>query len=702
MTMVATASSPCPDDNRLLGYVEGGGSSADRAAIATHVEACSECAEVVEHARADLAESRGQSNEPQPGDRLGRYRLVARLGAGAMGTVFEAEDLALGRRVAVKVLRYTGAGTRSHFEREARCLATVSHPAIVGIHDVGEAGGHDFFAMELVRGCSLRDLLAVRRPPPARIVALFVAAGHGLAAAHDAGLVHRDFKPGNLIVTPAGAVKVVDFGLAKLAPELDRTAGADDQVGRETIAGLGTPAFMAPERRSGQPGDARSDQYSFCAALGHSLTGVYADDPGAAEAYASLPRRWRRVLRRGLEREPAERYPSMYALLDALASSRSRSRAALALGALVLAVGLVVGGRLAQADELCAGSAIDSIWNDDVRAAVDPEVAEVADAHARTWRTLDQARCRAEAAGHASPQAVSRCLDAQRSDLAAYLDVMTARGEGSSVADAWLGSAVRCEDPSAPEAPRPLERAERADALRDTLRVHETISSPDVWLLVGDPAGHSRLERRALPSLEVEHACRLRYDGSLWELARSGDRLWSIDRERNLRVTIDPSTCTIESTSPLPGDVRKNGRGFDVLPDGGAVVVLDGAELVQLDARGGEVARLRSFGALAPESLTVCADGTTFIAGHHDRTVGRTLFALPSDDAGPRRIGPIGEPIDIDTLACGPHRMLLGADTRGDVVTPLQVIDPETAARIELGSVLGGVNGISFSAAPSP
>jgi serine/threonine protein kinase len=281
--------------------------------------------------------------------RVGRYEVGEALGTGAMGVVHRAHDPELGRTVAIKLLRTRKASAVSagRLLREAQSMARLSHPNVVSIYDVGPADGAVFIAMELLEGGTLRSWL--RGGPHAfdDILDRFIAAGQGLAAAHRAGLVHRDFKPDNVLLGADGEVHVADFGLARLAADSDaseplrtRPNGVDDLTRTGDV--LGTPAYMAPEQLCGEPSDARADQFSFCVALWEGLYGVrpfsnppagianplqaryeaIAAGPAAAPVDRARPVWIGRLLARGLALDPAQRWPTMQALLDAIAVGR--------------------------------------------------------------------------------------------------------------------------------------------------------------------------------------------------------------------------------------------------------------------------------------------------------------------------------------------------------------------------------------------
>jgi hypothetical protein len=264
---------------------------------------------------------------------IGRFVVRGRLGEGGMGVVLDAWDPALARRVAIKLVRADADSVAYHARlvREAAAMARVEHPNVVRVYEVGSDRGRTFVAMELVEGTTLRAWL--REPRSRRdVLAMFAQVGAGLAAVHRGGLVHRDFKPDNVLVDRLGHARVADFGLARL----DRSA-ADPSPALQTLtqtgALMGTPGYMAPEQALGVTVDARADQYSFCVALREALRG-------------ELPADLRALLARGLSYDPQERFASMDDLLAALAGG-SRSRRRLAIGAVVVV--LVGGGATATA-----------------------------------------------------------------------------------------------------------------------------------------------------------------------------------------------------------------------------------------------------------------------------------------------------------------------------------------------------------------
>ena len=334
------------------------------------------------------------------GSRLGRYLVLGVLGRGGMGVVYEAYDPVLDRRIAIKLLRElegddaTAGRVRMH--REAQALARLSHPNVIAVHDVAEHDRTMYIAMELVQGKTLREWQESK--PWRDVIAAYTAAARGLAAAHDAGLVHRDFKPDNVLVGDDGRVRVTDFGLARLLADAPVAAAppTPSQLNNnvtEAGAVMGTLAYMAPEQIDGATVDERSDQCSWCIA---AWEGVYRQQPfitgnlalrGAAMrtdlpkplASSAVPRAIARVLQRGLLPDPAQRWPSMHALIVELERALSSKRLLVGIGAgtaAVLAAGVVALGHFASPranDCARAGDPADSAWtpaiHDDVARA---------------------------------------------------------------------------------------------------------------------------------------------------------------------------------------------------------------------------------------------------------------------------------------------------------------------------------------------
>jgi eukaryotic-like serine/threonine-protein kinase len=327
------------------------------------------------------------------GSRLGRYLVLGVLGRGGMGVVYEAYDQLLDRRIAIKLLRElegddaTAGRVRMH--REAQALARLSHPNVIAVHDVAEHDRTMYIAMELVEGKTLRDWQETR--PWRDVIDAYTAAARGLAAAHDAGLVHRDFKPDNVLVGDDGRVRVTDFGLARLVADALVTEPHTPSQRNSTLtqagAVMGTLAYMAPEQIDGATVDERSDQCSWCIA---AWEGVYRQQPfitgnlalrGAAMktdvpkplASSAVPRALARVLQRGLLPDPAQRWPSMHALIAELERALSSKRLVFGVGAgaaAVIAAAVVALGHFASPpanDCARAGDPADTAWTPSIR-----------------------------------------------------------------------------------------------------------------------------------------------------------------------------------------------------------------------------------------------------------------------------------------------------------------------------------------------
>jgi len=344
----------CPDDELLSRVVHANASADERAKVERHVDGCASCAELV----ATIARSyfdaddmpRPSAPPPSTGDALapgamlGRYEIGPKIGAGGMGVVYAARDPVLQRPVALKVIARREGVEDERLLREARAMARVAHPNVVTVYDAGRAGEHVFVAMELVRGPSLRRWLAMNPSRPNEVLALFVDAGRGLAEAHEASVVHRDFKPDNVLVAPGAPprARVTDFGLARPAHDANdapvsegRAAWLGQAVTRDTSV-QGTPAYMSPEQLDGRDVGAASDQFSFAVALYEAL---WKKHPFAADTIGELRRNVARgpatppsgdvptgvwpVVARALAADPTKRWPSMRAFVAALEKSES-------------------------------------------------------------------------------------------------------------------------------------------------------------------------------------------------------------------------------------------------------------------------------------------------------------------------------------------------------------------------------------------
>lgn len=320
-----------------------------------------------------------------------RYRLLDEVGSGAMGVVYTAWDRSLDRKVALKLLhdRFLGGESQARLRAEAQTMARLSHPNVVPVYDVGEREGRTFFAMELVAGDPLDEWLKTERTWR-DVVAAFVDAGRGLAAAHAAGIVHRDFKPSNVLVGDDGRVRVADFGVARAIGSV-----LDEQVVElsanavvQTVSGavVGTPAYMAPEQLRGERVDARADQFAFCVSLFEALAGerpfggdtiadrLAAIGRGVPALDADVPPWLVSVVARGLAADPNERFETVDDMVRALRgpAPSQRRRIGLALGAGAAIAGVIgyVAFGSTSAAEPCANleRELAGVWDDDRRA----------------------------------------------------------------------------------------------------------------------------------------------------------------------------------------------------------------------------------------------------------------------------------------------------------------------------------------------
>jgi tRNA A-37 threonylcarbamoyl transferase component Bud32/ABC-type branched-subunit amino acid transport system substrate-binding protein len=374
--------SQCLTEETIAELVEGRLEGERFASAERHVSQCDRCMRLVDAVGGAMASGVQPPSTKRlpaplvPGAHVGRYEIVEPVGAGGMGRVYAAIDPVLDRRVALKLLHPHAATDEmeTRLLREAKAMARLSHPEVMPVYDAGRYADQLFIAMEFVEGCTLRQWLAREKRPWREVLAVFQRAGRGLARAHEAGIVHRDFKPDNVLVGDDGRVRVTDFGLARAvqAPEPEAAAeGADDTLPDDTAEApltrtgvlLGTPAYMAPEQHVGAPTDERSDIYSFCVAL---YEGLYGDRPFPGPSPAAIvaqkdagtvampkdehgvPRRLRRVILRGLQPKPEDRPASMAGLLEALEDASRVARRWLApavLGALLVAGGAAWGAR---------------------------------------------------------------------------------------------------------------------------------------------------------------------------------------------------------------------------------------------------------------------------------------------------------------------------------------------------------------------
>ena len=402
-----TTTPSCPDPDTLIQFVDDLLAANVRVTVADHLDRCDDCRSTVSIlAHAAFAErrasqsaiitgrdadalaatefagigddgpSQAQGGAPQsplaPGTKIARYVIGETLGVGGMGIVYSARDPDLNRDVAIKILRPEFA--RAHPDatrriiREAQAMARVSHPNVVAVFDVGAVDDRVFVAMERIAGTNLRGWLTRATRTPAQILEAFTAAGHGLIAAHDAGMVHRDFKPDNVLVGDDGRVRVTDFGLAY---DQVHDEAVEPHADNTTQPIVGTPAYMAPEQHAGGNLDPRTDQFSFAIALYEALYGqrpfAGASRKALVEAVQSgavlppppgnhVPSSVRAILLRALAVMPGARFPTLSELLKALGRDRARRPRQAAVAALValLVVGVAFAADLVMRDRIRA------------------------------------------------------------------------------------------------------------------------------------------------------------------------------------------------------------------------------------------------------------------------------------------------------------------------------------------------------------
>ena len=413
--------------------------------------------------------------------RIGRYALLEKLGEGGNGVVYAAWDGRLDRKIAIKVLHPEA---QQRLLGEAQALAKLSHPNIVAVHDVGSVDGRAFVAMEYVDG---EDLAHWRKPGRTwrEVVRVYAQAGAGLAEAHAAGIVHRDFKPGNAIIGRDGRVRVLDFGLARI--EIDDAAldadadpptlpGGEDSIDlaapSRTVGTriVGTPRYMPPEQHRGEPADARSDQYSFCASVWEALAG---EVPFAGAGLGALhqaktrapiwpsdgpeiPKRISEALQRGLAPSKDDRFADMRALLAALQTKRVR-RGPWVVGGVAIVTAVAAVWFTASNPCRDAGAPIDEVWNsarageiERAFAATDRSYAAKSwteaqrgiDEWTEAWRAGQVEACAAHHRGEQSERMLdlrTACLERKQLGLRALLDVFQAAD--ASVVDRALAAA---------------------------------------------------------------------------------------------------------------------------------------------------------------------------------------------------------------------------------------------------------------------
>lgn len=534
----------CPDENALASYVERTADPARMARIADHIDGCPSCRRIVSSLLRDFDDSTPSVRPIAMGTRVGRYRITEVLGAGAMGIVYAAVDPDLERAVALKLIRQpvdSNPGARRRWLLEGRALGRLSHPNVVSVYDVGTFGPHVFITMELIRGKTLRRWVDTCHPDPEEIWRALLDAARGLAAAHDADVIHRDFKPDNVLVGDDGRVCVTDFGLATgISPTTTgSTAARPDEGVRDDVGGaslvtkdgllVGTPRYMAPEQAIGKPCDASSDQYSFCVVVRELLRDDYTLHSIRGSA-----------IERGLAEKPEDRWPDMDALIDVLANGPNRARRTrrVVVGALALALAGVAGTVAWQgrADERCSGAdaAWAGTWNEARRVEIDAALREAAptfgadvsrrvvarlDEYGATWRSEHTQACVASTIrGERSVALMDlqmRCLEHAKVHVGAAVEILGRASEQAAVRALELVESLppldRCGDLEALRAevdPPSLAEQEAVETIRhlsaDALARQRVGDFTGAKTLVDEAV--TRLEGIAFPSAHAEVA----------------------------------------------------------------------------------------------------------------------------------------------------------------------------------------------------
>lgn len=504
----------CPNESLLLGYALRQLEEAERNEVDEHLSRCRMCREVVvlwasrskdAHGGPDSSieawSANPTANRLEEGDTLGRFEILGRLGTGAFGTVYEARDPRIERRVALKFVPGSPDDT-SRLLHEGQALGRLNHPNVVTVHEVGRVPGGGAVIMELVEGQTLAQWASSPAVSARDVAAMFVQLGRGLAAVHEAGLVHRDIKPQNILIGADGQARIVDFGLATAASPRGTDIALTQLVGATTLAqaehsgwgGAGTPAYMAPERLAGGDATERSDQFSVCVSLFEAIHGIRPFTGSTLEELQTAMQRGRvalidgrrrgpgwlaRIAHRGLAFAPADRFDSMTALADALQRGLGRRRRyAVAVAGSTTAALVAWAWQTAGADRPlpCTGAQthLVGIWDDARRSEVREAILGVGvpyaegvwlqtarelDVYAAAWISMHTETCEATTVhGEQSPEVMDlrmACLHRSRMNLAATTDVLARADEGVvEHADQLVGEL------------RPLSRCADVDALQ--------------------------------------------------------------------------------------------------------------------------------------------------------------------------------------------------------------------------------------------
>ena len=533
----------------------------------------------------------------------GRYLLQKVLGRGSMGSVYLAHDVELERKVAIKVMsrRFDDDSKLLRLRREARALAQIDHPNVIKVHDIGKEDGERFIAMEYVEGHTLREWQ--RQQDLHRLLQAYQGAGRGLAAAHAARIVHRDFKPDNVLIDIKGSprARVGDFGLAGLMSK-----GRDDDVLSSNRVLVGTPPYMAPEQLRRERSDARSDQHQFCVALWEAVAGVrpfgaarrLEVDTGPPPRPKGMPRWLYRILTRGLAFDRCKRFDSMEELLDSMLRWHQVQR----LRPWALGIGLfAVAGTVALASRpgpcVSAATPMSTIWSpearDDIQAAFgdspdagDGEMAryliEQLDRASGRWKTLARQTCEARESSAVIDRAqlnrreicVARWAERIRDRIEwLRLPDPSSRSQAFQLVAPLALTGQSCEVPPLiidEQVARLLEQAEQAELLRD-LEHARKLASEGVALAqvrgapcpVKGPDGNLRSSESAAAWFRLGHV--------LGELGESTSSLEALDvAHHHARACDDQhrdAEALVHTAKVLAAALQNVGEARSVLDD---------------------------------------------------------------------------------------------------------------------------------------
>ena len=544
----------CPDDEVIAAYVARRLDPAQREAVEAHAAECTPCAETLRvyvemyvptDEQATTIGIEGPRVEARVPAKLGRFVLLEEIGRGGMGRVYAAFDPELDRKVALKMLAAAprpGDDSEARLRREAQAMARLVHPNVVTVLEVGVDDESPeralFLAMEFVDGPNLRKWLTQCERTTTEILDAFAAAGRGLAAAHDAGLVHRDFKPDNVLVDGSGHVRVTDFGLARaevgeqIEPRQESGAWSENLTRDDVL--LGTLPYMAPEQFDGSEVGPAADQFAWCTSLYEALYGKHpfpatpvferataiADGlPEPPAGARTVPESVLRVLERGLAAKPGDRWPSMHAALRALQGARRRPRVRRATGVVVVGLLAAAGVLTSSPDPTTASSCPDprealvGVWDDALRSSIEARyrseelgtrVIEALDQRAEQWTSAMDELCEAQTdRTRSTPElaVTGECLQQRRVELATFV-------EGLVDADASVlrAAAGATRDLPAIEAcAKPARYLTESHGLVDPQwrpkinRVRETLAKARAMRILGRARNGHQLVTEALP-----------------------------------------------------------------------------------------------------------------------------------------------------------------------------------------------------------